>query len=528
MTERVSGMKRLIIFLFCALSTALWAEGGVFTADDFTLSRFAKFEDGVCIVKIPEKKNIANDTRGISLKNTAALAGKAVRFSAEVRYFGIGSDTKGQHVGGKILLVCRNSAGVPTYYSSQTLLGTNDQWQKLTAFCAFPSDMQKAAVVFGIQQAWGTMEFRNIAWEVIEQKLNYSIPGDFRCEYSEAVAARPMMRGVMSPAQNQIQKKDIRDLKDWNVNLMRYQLVGGISNEEIQNIDVYGKWLDGCLDKLEKLLPVFEEAGVQVIIDMHRVPGGRYRESGLLGTAGEAAAKAYGNKARFLLMDETAYREAFLNAWKKIAKRFKGNPQIYGYDLMNEPDQIGLAKYHWLDLQYDAAKLIREIDPETPIIIESNNWSSPVTFCDIKPMPLKNMIYQFHMYFPGEYTHQGVNNKKYAATYPAEAWDYRDRGWTAEKLEQAVWPVVKFQQKYGAKVFVGEFSAPIWAPGAANYLKDVIDIFEKHHWDWTYHAYREWAGWSVEHEGTPSDMYPAENTDRKQVLLDFFKKNPKQ
>jgi hypothetical protein len=37
------------------------------------------------------------------------------------------------------------------------------------------------------------------------------------------------------------------------------------------------------------------------------------------------------------------------------------------------------------------------------------------------------------------------------------------------------------------------------APGAVNHLRDCIDLFEEYGWDWTYHAYREWDGGSVEH-----------------------------
>lgn len=247
----------------------------------------------------------------------------------------------------------------------------------------------------------------------------------------------------------------------------------------------------------------------------------------LLGTAGQKAAEAYGNNGRFLMMEEPVYRDAFLATWKRIAKRFKGNSVIYGYDLVNEPDQRGPARFGWLELQFDAAKAIREIDQEIPVIVEGNRWASPVAFAEMKPLPLKNVIYQVHMYEPGDYTHQGVGNTLYGDTYPRESWDYRDRGWDMDRLALAMKPVTDFQEKYGARILVGEFSVTIWAPGAANYLEDVIRVFEKYRWDWTYHAFREWPGWSVEHIGEPRDIRPATDSDRKQVLLKYLKKNKK-
>ena len=72
------------------------------------------------------------------------------------------------------------------------------------------------------------------------------------------------------------------------------------------------------------------------------------------------------------------------------------------------------------------------------------------------------------------------------------------------------------------------FSAIRWAPGAASYLRDCIDIFEEYGWDWTFHAYREWDGWSVEHGNDPQDHQPTrEPTDRKKLLLDWFGRNVK-
>ena len=87
---------------------------------------------------------------------------------------------------------------------------------------------------------------------------------------------------------------------------------------------------------------------------------------------------------------------------------------------------------------------------------------------------------------------------------------------------------INFAQKYNAKIQVGEFSVVIWAPDGAAWLEDAISLFEEYKWDWTYHAFREWEGWSLEHEGTPTDIKRAEkDTDRKQVMLKYFKLNQK-
>ena len=56
-----------------------------------------------------------------------------------------------------------------------------------------------------------------------------------------------------------------------------------------------------------------------------------------------------------------------------------------------------------------------------------------------------------------------------------------------------------------------------------GYLRDCIAIFDEYGWDWTYHAFREWPGWSVEHEGDDiGHMAPSADNPRKRALLDGF------
>ena len=81
-----------------------------------------------------------------------------------------------------------------------------------------------------------------------------------------------------------------------------------------------------------------------------------------------------------------------------------------------------------------------------------------------------------------------------------------------------------FEQRHGARIFVGEFSAMCYAEGADKYIADCISIFKEYGWDWTYHAFREWEGWSVEHttkDGIkePRDFIPSADNPRKRVLI---------
>jgi hypothetical protein len=88
------------------------------------------------------------------------------------------------------------------------------------------------------------------------------------------------------------------------------------------------------------------------------------------------------------------------------------------------------------------------------------------------------------MYKPGEFTHQGVRHPL-GVTYPGTI---AGKYWDKAQLEITLQPVVEFQKKYGVHIYIGEISAIRWAPdnSAYRYLKDLIEIFRSHNWDWSY------------------------------------------
>ena len=521
-------MRKKII-AFWALCTAVVSLSAVeipLTAKDFILGERTAgkvkynvtFQKGVLTVIIPPTPNIGNATYGAILNiPSEKLVGMGVRFRGEVRYENVTSDAGGPFWGAKIL-ASNNRQGVYNFFCTPVMRGTQKGWQPVSLECDFPKDQQSAHVVFGIQQGWGKLEFRDLVYETfpVAPVTKVKVPANFRQKYTDRVTQDIPRRGVMSPAWIRLTEQDIHDLAAWNVNLIRYQIVDGCPN--VNDIGIYRKWFRDALDHLETLMPLLKKYDIKVIVDMHQVVGGRY---------GKAAGAAKADSSHFRAMHEAEYRKAFIEIWQETARRFKGNPQIYAFDLCNEPIQHGAVPYSFWELQYDAAKAIRAIDPEVPVMVESNHMANPVFF-EMTPMPLANIIYSIHMYAPGEYTHQGVNDTSYTKQYYAKQFDYRNAGWDRARLAKSMKAVRDFQQKYGAKIQVGEFSVAIWAPGGASYLDELVSIFEEYKWDWTYHAFREWDGWSLEHEGTPNDIRKAaQDTDRKKVMLKYFQLNGK-
>ena len=99
------------------------------TPSELTLGKDAVFHDGIYTVTVPKHPNPPNGTRGVVLKlDPKKVAGKAIRYRAEMRWRGIGSDTSGSHIGGKILGTHHNTAGVGRWTASPSLLGTEQEW----------------------------------------------------------------------------------------------------------------------------------------------------------------------------------------------------------------------------------------------------------------------------------------------------------------------------------------------------------------------------------------------------------------
>lgn len=520
--------KPIIVFLaLCAAAFSLTAGEIPLTADNFVLGKHTagktgydvSFRNDVLTVVVQPTPNIGNTTCGAILNlPPEKLIGMGVRFRGEIRHENIASDAGGPFWGAKIL-ASKFRQGVYNFFCTPVMHGTQQEWQPVSLECDFPEDQQSAHVVFGIQQGWGKVEFRNLVYETfpVAPLAPVTVPEGFKCEYTARVTGDVPHRGVMSPAWRNLTAQDIHDLGAWKVNLLRYQIVGGCPDPA--DTVHYRKWFNEALDHLDTLLPLLRKYGIKVIIDMHLVAGGRY---------GKTAIAAGTDSSHFRAMHEESYRRTFIEIWQETARRFRGNPQIYAFDLCNEPIQHGKVPYSFWELQYDAAKSIRDIDPEVPVMVESNHMASPVFF-EMAPMPLSNIIYSVHMYAPGEYTHQGVNDPTYIKTFYSMRFDWRKAGWNRARLAATMQVVRDFQLKYGAKIQVGEFSVAVWAPGGADYLNDLVSIFEEYRWDWTYHAFREWEGWSLEHEGTPDHIRKAQqDTDRKQVMLRYFKLNQKQ
>ncbi len=223
--------------------------------------------------------------------------------------------------------------------------------------------------------------------------------------------------------------------------------------------------------------------------------------------------------------------------WEYIARNFGNHPWLLGYDLLNEPNTKDEIDLWYTQALPELIKRVRAIDRNTYVIVETAPWALPDQAFPPTLTPVKDpkAIYSFHFYYPHSYTHQGLytykgdkfEHKPYPGTlqmFESSTPMYWDKG----AIEDSMKPAIEFQKKYGVKIFVGEFGVIRWAPGAAKWLSDVIDIFEKHHFSWTYHCYGYWNGWNPTFPADAPESAVADGgvvTDRMKVLTRAWMKN---
>lgn len=389
-------------------------------------------------------------------------------------------------------------------------------WKRCAFTVRVPADATQMHLCLGLEAVTGKVWFDDVRVVVRRPPLPPPVP---RVNAGPVFTGHdlPRLRGAM--IRPGIDEAGLRTFgQEWNANVIRWQLTRHAPRGETSfTLADYDAWLESELAKLDAALPLCEKYGLLVVVDLHSPPGGKRTVSGYVGSDGG-------------LFASKDAQEKFIEVWQKMARRYKDSRAVWGYDLANEPveDEVAESMADWQELAGRAARAVRAIDPKHAIIVEPAQWGNPNGLKELRPLDVPGVVYSVHMYMPHEFTHQGVHDKSGKQwVYPGEI---ARKHWDKAALEAALRPVVEFQQRYGVHIYIGEFSAIRWAPenSAYRYIKDLIEIFESHGWDWTYHAFREWSGWSVEHGEDRANTTPSPTpTEREKLLREWFSKNRK-
>jgi len=329
-------------------------------------------------------------------------------------------------------------------------------------------------------------------------------------------------RGVNATDLNEA---DVRDLAATGANVIRLSF----NKRPLMEKEPPYELNRDAFEYLDRVLGWAQKYNLSVVLDPHTTPGTEVNTT---------------TRVSDLIWKSNHWHDHLARLWDYVAQRYKdrGNA-LAGYDLLNEPN---VPRYEdgtprggpsdWNALVRRLAAVIRRHDKTRPIIIEPiMSLSRDIRKGRERLYPLDAMkyfippddpyiVFSPHMYEPGEFSHQGVNNRPEGAIYPGRI---GGMNWNKEKLRWVMEPFREVQQKYGIPIFIGEFSAPRWTGNAGNqYLQDLIELFEEYNWSWAYHIFRGADVWDPEKSNTDKEdkkRYPS--TPRMELLRQYFSRN---
>ncbi len=143
--------------------------------------------------------------------------------------------------------------------------------------------------------------------------------------------------------------------------------------------------------RIDSVIKWCKEEGLYVILDMHDAPGGQ---------TGDNIDDSYGYP---WLFESEESQQLFCEIWEKIANRYKDEPAILGYDLLNEPIATHFnnkeeINKHLVPVYKKGIESIRSVDKNHIILLGGAQWNSNFTMFDEKAIDSK-MMYTCHRYW---------------------------------------------------------------------------------------------------------------------------------
>ncbi len=266
---------------------------------------------------------------------------------------------------------------------------------------------------------------------------------------------------------NFIQASDMRQVAQWGFNCVRLPFHYRVAQGHAEYLDQAIRWAKSC--------------GVYVILDLHAAPGAQNNDWHS-DSLGEAA-----------LWTKMSNRRRVYELWEFLADRYKDEPTVAGYDVLNEPVLDDTAVLNQFYRQ--TIKAIRNSDKKHMLFIEGNRWAQ-----DIAPLDEfkdDNWVYSMHFYEPLEYTFNFVPHLRYPLRSKAGTW-----GKTAMRGRlQGYYDLAKERER---PVHVGEFGVN-FRKGHGHediYLRDLVACFDDFGFHWNYWTYK-----AIKHFMFPDGIY---------------------
>ncbi len=200
--------------------------------------------------------------------------------------------------------------------------------------------------------------------------------------------------------------------------------------------------------RIDRLIAWCKKHGLLVILDMHGAPGGQ------TGTNIDDC-----EADRPELFENPDYQHELIDLWRMLARRYRNETTVAGYDLLNEPLPEWFSGYNAmvLPLYRQLVQAVREEDQNHLIIVEGVHWATDFSiFEPLQNEPLDdNCMLQFHKY-----------------------WSNPDR--------ESILPYLQYRERLNMPLFMGE--------GGENNLEwytAVFPLYERENISWSFWSYKK-------------------------------------
>lgn len=285
----------------------------------------------------------------------------------------------------------------------------------------------------------------------------------FKKKFLSAAGERALKEFESEFRANFIRADDFRRIADIGFNCVRLPF----NHRLVETApDVYDH--DG-VKLLDRTVGWAKECGLWVVLDLHGACGAQNHDwhSDSLGTAD--------------LWTKKSCRDRTLALWKFLADRYRDEPAVAGYDLLNEPVLPDAGPLN--DLYRQLIRTIRSVDKNHIIFLEGNRWAQDAA-C-LERFDDDNLAVSVHYYGALEFTFNWVPH----LAYPWETLHGRhDAGSIRGKLEE----YQGLSRERGVPVFVGEFGVNNREGryGEGLWVADALKAFEEFGFHWTYWTYK--------------------------------------
>lgn len=243
---------------------------------------------------------------------------------------------------------------------------------------------------------------------------------------------------------NYITEDDIRFLKRIGCNHIRLPF-----HYKLFTNDLYLGKRNAGFEYFDRLLDWCRKENLYVLLDMHCAPGG---QTGYNIDDSSGYPWLFFSKSSQDLMSEI---------WVNIAERYKNDPIVLGYDIVNEPiasyftDNKGIKDYnHRLFLLYQRMVAdIRKVDKRHPIFLSGSLWA--MDFGVFESVLDDNIVYEFHKY-----------------NFPVK--------------QEAIQQYVDFRDKHNVPIYLGESGE-----NTDEWVKQFTSLLDNNQIDWAYWPYKK-------------------------------------